>query len=196
LRGVEVDGLEYPYLEGLTELCDRRSSEECLLVLFLGSSIGNFDREEAVRFLRGVRQRLRPGDALLLGADLVKPASQLVAAYDDAAGVTAAFNLNLLARINRELGGDFNLRNFRHEALWNEAEARIEMHLRSLERQTVEIRDSGSIIAFEAGETIWTESSHKYEAAELGHLAGHTGFTPVTRWVDTEWPFAESLWIA
>jgi L-histidine N-alpha-methyltransferase len=195
LRGVEVNGLEYPYLEGLTELCDRRSSEECLLVLFLGSSIGNFDRGEAVRFLRGVHERLRPGDALLLGADLVKPASQLVAAYDDAAGVTAAFNLNLLARINRELGGDFNLRNFRHEARWNEAEARIEMHLRSLGRQTVEICD-GSSFAFEAGETIWTESSHKYEGAELRHLAAQTGFTPVTRWVDTEWPFAESLWIA
>ena len=132
--------MQRPYLEGLAELCSQRTGDECLLVLFLGSSIGNFEREEAVRFLTRVRGLLRPGDALLLGADLVKPVAQLLAAYDDPAGVTAAFNLNLLGRINRELNGNFELRQFRHAARWRGRDGRIEMHLRSQVRQIVERR--------------------------------------------------------
>jgi uncharacterized SAM-dependent methyltransferase len=132
----------------------------------------------------------------LLGADLVKPAAQLLDAYDDPAGVTAAFNLNLLGRINRELGANFDLRNFRHEVCWNEVDSRIEMHLRCLDEDTVDIPAAGCRIAFDAGETIWTESSHKFEAGQLCQLAGQAGFISVARWIDSEWPFAESLWIA
>lgn len=196
LSGVEVRGVECAYLEGLTEICSRRHGDECLLVLFLGSSIGNFERDQAVRFLSAVRKRLGPGDALLLGADLVKPASELLAAYDDPAGVTAAFNLNLLARINRELNANFELRNFRHEARWLANERRIEMHLCSTARQVVDIPGAGCRAKFNGGETIWTESSHKFETDDLHHLAGQTGFVSIARWVDAEWPFVESLWIA
>jgi L-histidine N-alpha-methyltransferase len=196
LSGIEVRGLECPYLEGLAEICSRRRGDDCLLVLFLGSSIGNFERDQAARFLSTVRKRLRPGDALLLGADLVKPATELLAAYDDPAGVTAAFNLNLLARINRELNANFDLRNFRHEARWCENDRRIEMHLGSLRRQVVEIPGAGCRVELHEGETIWTESSHKFETDELRHLAGQTGFVSIARWMDTAWPFVESLWIA
>src|SRR5579871_260988 len=196
LHGVDVRGLQRPYLEGLAEICGRRRGDESLLVLFLGSSIGNFSREEAVQFLTSVRRRLHPGDAFLLGADLVKSRAALVAAYDDAAGVTAAFNLNLLGRINRELGANFDLRNFQHQARWCAGERRIEMHLRSARNQTVEIPDAGCQVYFQEGETIWTESSHKFETSELTQLAGQTGFISVARWVDNQWPFVESLWIA
>jgi len=196
VSGVEVRGLLCPYLEGLEEICSRRHGDDSLLVLFLGSSIGNFERDAAVRFLTAVRKRLRPGDALLLGVDLVKSPSQLLAAYDDPVGVTAAFNLNLLGRINRELSGNFNLRNFRHAARWSSGESRIEMHLRSQTRQVVEIPGAACQVEFEAGETIWTESSHKFETDEIQFLAEVTGFISVARWIDTEWPFIESLWIA
>jgi len=196
VSGVEVRGLLCPYLEGLAEICSRRHGDDCLLVLFLGSSIGNFEPDQAVRFLTAVRKRLRPGDALLLGADLVKPLNRLLAAYDDPTGVTAAFNLNLLARINRELGGNFNLRNFRHAARWRARENHIEMHLRSETRQMVEIPGADCQVEFEAGETIWTESSQKFEADDFQLMAGQTGFISVARWIDTEWPFVESLWIA
>ena len=196
LGGVDVQGLQLPYLEGLGEICGRRRGDEFLLVLFLGSSIGNFDREQAAHFLSSVRKRLQPGDALLLGADLVKPRTQLLAAYDDPAGVTAAFNLNLLGRINRELGANFDLRSFHHEARWCASERRIEMHLCSTTQQVVDIPSAECQVQFEVGETIWTESSYKYETAELSQLAGQTGFIGVARWADSEWPFVESLWIA
>ena len=196
LSGVDVRGLQLPYLDGLGEICARRRGDECLLVLFLGSSIGNFEREQAAHFLRGIRKRLQPGDALLLGADLVKPRAQLLTAYDDPAGVTAAFNLNLLGRINRELGANFELRNFQHQARWCASERRIEMHLCSTTQQVVDIPDGRCQVRFEAGETIWTESSHKFETADLAQLAGQTGFISVARWMDSEWPFLESLWIA
>ena len=196
MSGIEVQGLECPYLQGLAEICGRRRGDECLLVLFLGSSIGNFEPEQAARFLSAVRKRLRPGDALLLGADLLKPASKLLAAYDDAAGVTAAFNLNLLARINRELNADFDLRNFRHAARWRGRDRRIEMHLRSQIRQVVDIPGAGCRIKLDVGETIWTESCHKFETDDLHQLAVKTGFVSIARWMDTEWPFVESLWIA
>jgi L-histidine Nalpha-methyltransferase len=196
LSAVEVRGLQLPYLDGLGEICGRRRGDECLLVLFLGSSIGNFEREQAAHFLSGVRKRLQPGDALLLGADLVKPRAQLLAAYDDPAGVTAAFNLNLLGRINRELNAKFDLRSFQHEARWCASERRIEMHLCSTTRQSVDIPDAGCRVQFDEGETIWTESSHKFETGELTQLAAQTGFISVARWVDNEWPFVESLWIA
>ena len=194
VRGVVMHGVRRSYLEGLETISRHRSSSDRLLVLFLGSSIGNFDRREAIHFLTRVRELLHPGDALLLGADLVKPAGRLLAAYDDPAGVTAAFNLNLLGRINRELGGNFDLRAFRHEARWLTGEPRIEMHLRSLRRQTVTVAGAACRVNFEPGETIWTESSHKFGAEELLSMAARSGFHSAAQWVDDEWPFAECLW--
>ena len=131
------------------------------LVLLLGSNIGNFDTPAARAFLRRIRRVLQPGDLLLLGADLVKPAHDLQLAYDDPLGVTAAFNKNLLVRINRELGGTFNLAAFDHRASWNSDEQRIEMHLVSAAAQTVTIAAAEMSVSFLHGEHIWTESSYK-----------------------------------
>jgi len=193
---VSVVGFERPYLDGLLAAAARRHPGEHLLVLFLGSTIGNFDRPAGEEFLREVRRILQPGDALLLATDLEKPLTQLNPAYDDPVGVTAAFNLNLLARINRELDGDFNLASFRHEVRWDTQERRIEMHLRSTCRQTATIRKAGSTVRFAEGETIWTESSHKYQTEEVVEMAGRTGYHCVAQWVDVEWPFAQSLFLA
>lgn len=195
LRGVNFHTVLRSYLDGLQYVRECRAPSESLLVLFLGSTIGNFDRQQASSFLSRVRQLLVPGDALLVGADLVKPERQLMEAYDDFAGVTAAFNLNLLCRINRELDADFQVRNFKHEARWFAAERRIEMHLRSLTQQTVAIRAAGCRITFEAGETIHTESSHKFGSMELSSMALDAGFGVGGQWIDGEWPFAENLWI-
>src|SRR2546428_1524719 len=161
---VSIVGYEQPYLEGLAAAAERRGSDEHLLVLFLGSTIGNFDRDAGEEFLREVRAILSPGDALLLSTDLEKDVALQLLAYDDPAGVTAAFNLNLLARINRELGADFDLRCFRHEARWCFSERRMEMHLRSTQRQKVEIPAAGLRISLDEDETLWTENSHKYKA--------------------------------
>jgi L-histidine Nalpha-methyltransferase len=193
---VSVVGYEQTYLEGLRSVTKRREGGEHLLVLFLGSTIGNFDRGAADAFLREVRASLQDGDALLLGTDLEKDTAVQILAYDDPTGVTAAFNMNLLARINRELGADFNLAQFRHQARWNEEERRIEMHLRSLARQTVTIAAAGLRIVFSEGETIWTESSHKYRLEGVTAMAQRTGFRVEGQWIDREWPFAQNLLIA
>jgi len=193
---VSIVGFERPYLDGLLAAAAGRQEGEHLLVLFLGSTIGNFDRDAAERFLAEVRRVLYPGDALLLGTDLEKPLPQLIAAYDDSIGVTAAFNLNLLARINRELDADFDLAAFRHEARYNSAERRVEMHLRSLRDQSVTIRRAGCIVAFAKDETIWTESSHKFRAEEIPAMAKRMGYRCEAQWIDSEWPFAENLLIA
>ncbi len=193
VRGVSVIPQVATYLDGLSRVANERDPEFSLLLLFLGSTIGNFDSIAAASFLRDVRELLRPGDALLLGTDLVKPLAQMVEAYDDPVGVTAAFNMNLLGRINRELDAGFNLRRFRHEARFNRSESRIEMHLVSLERQTVPVRAIGRSFGFEKGETIWTEGSRKFRRNEIGELARETGFVLKLQWTDAEWPFAESL---
>ncbi len=192
----EVVPVEASYLEGVTRAVSLRKPPERILTLFLGSTIGNFERSEMAPFLREVRARLRPGDALLLGTDLEKSESRMTLAYDDPLGVTAAFNLNLLARINRELGGDFDIRDFAHEALYNRSDRRIEMHLRSRRDQEVFIRDAGFAVRFRRGESIWTESSHKFALSEVRTLAARSGFNCVRQWVDQEWPFAENLLIA
>jgi dimethylhistidine N-methyltransferase len=193
---VSIVGYEQPYLEGLRAVADGRKQGEQLLVLFLGSTIGNFDRDAGEGFLTSVRRILRPGDALLLSTDLEKGVDEQLLAYDDPAGVTAAFNLNLLGRINRELRGDFDLTSFRHEARWNAAERRIEMHLRSTCRQKVEIPPAGMRLTLDEDETIWTESSHKYQAGEAAKMGERTGFRCEGQWVDEEWPFAQNLLIA
>jgi dimethylhistidine N-methyltransferase len=193
---ISMVGLEKSYQEGLQEAAARRQPNQTLLVLFLGSTIGNFDPPAAERFLRDIRQQLRPGDALLLGTDVKKSVHDMLLAYDDPAGVTAAFNLNLLARINRELEGDFALRHFEHHVRYQEMDCRIEMHLRSTRRQTVSIRGADFTCIFREGETIWTEACYKFRVEEIPGIARRTGFLCEAQWIDTEWAFAENLLIA
>lgn len=196
IQAISILGLERDYLDGLAEVAGARRQGKPLLVLFLGSTIGNFDPPAAANFLQEVRGLLQPGDSLLLGTDLAKPAPVLLAAYDDPIGVTAAFNLNLLGRINRELDGHFDLSEFDHVARFDSAACRVEMHLRSKRRQRVAIEKADMSVVFEEGETIWTESSHKYTPADILRMAQSSGFRCEAQWVDTEWPFAENLWIA
>jgi dimethylhistidine N-methyltransferase len=189
----DVHPIKETYLNGLRQaICARRAGQS-MLVLFLGSTIGNFERAAAQDFLTEVRACLMPGDALLLGADLIKPLARMLLAYDDPTGVTAAFNRNLLARINRELNGDFALRNFVHEARWNHRHRSIEMHLRSLKAQRVVIRAAGIDCQLHKDETIWTESCHKFHAGEIRDMASAAGFECRSQWLDDTWPFAESL---
>lgn len=190
----EVHPLVQSYLDGMARATAERRTGESFLVMFLGSTIGNFERKCAMTFLRDLHRALLPGDLLLMGADLVKERDRMLVAYDDPTGVTGAFNLNLLGRINRELGADFQLRDFEHQALWNAGERRIEMHLRSRLDQTAFIPEADLAVTFRAGETIWTESSHKFHLDELGAMARETGFEVTGRWIDRDWPFAESLW--
>jgi L-histidine Nalpha-methyltransferase len=188
-----IEPVEASYLEGLDRV---KRNGGPLLVLFLGSTIGNFDPRCRGDFLLSVRARLRRGDALLIGFDLVKDVDTMIAAYDDPTGVTASFNLNLLGRVNRELGGNFDQRAFAHQARWDESERRIEMHLRSRVDQTATVRDADFTCQFRADETIWTESSHKFLAAETAEIGRAAGFAEEAQWVDREWPFAETLWRA
>ena len=190
----EVESLCDDWIEGLAKLSRARSGRHPVLLLFLGSSIGNLDRECMVDFLRSLTFHLHRGDFLLLGADLVKDPEVMLAAYDDPTGVTAAFNLNVLGRMNRELGADFDLRSFAHEVRWNQVQRRIEMHLLSCREQTVSVRSLDQQFYFRAGEAIWTESSHKSTAHELNDYARQAGFDPLATWTDSEWPFAETLW--
>ncbi|HEY3615208.1 MAG TPA: L-histidine N(alpha)-methyltransferase [Candidatus Sulfotelmatobacter sp.] len=196
IDAISIVGFEREYLDGLLEVASYRKSGQRLFVLFLGSTIGNFDRPAGVKFLGSVRSILQPGDSLLLGADLEKPAAQLLGAYDDELGVTAAFNLNLLARTNRELGADFDLREFAHLAKINYDVRSVEMHLQSRRRQVVSIPAAEVSIAFEEGETIWTESSHKYSSEEIVETARDAGFRCEAQWIDEQWPFSENLLIA
>jgi len=166
------------------------------VVLFLGSNIGNLDAAASSRFLAGVRRRLAPGDRLLLGADLVKPERELLLAYDDPLGVTAAFDRNLLARLNRELGADFPLEAFRHRALWNSAESRVEMHLVAERALEVQIPGAGITARFAEGESLFTESSYKYEPSALAAHVAAQGFTPAGSWEDEDARFALFLFSA
>src|SRR5215469_4014072 len=193
IDSVGIVGLEREYLDGLLEVAARRREGQRIFVLFLGSTIGNFSHPADVNFLREIRRILSPGDALLLGTDLDKSISALIDAYDDALGITAAFNKNLLARINRELDGDFELDRFEHIARFNPETRGVEMHLRSTQTQTVTICKAEFSVRFQKGETIWTENSHKYSLAEVAELAEASGFACAAQWIDREWPFAESL---
>jgi L-histidine N-alpha-methyltransferase len=196
IDSISILGVEREYLDGLLEATAQRKPGEHLLVLFLGSTVGNFDRPAGVKFLEDIRRVLLPGDALLLGTDLEKSTADLLNAYDDELGVTAAFNLNLLARVNRELGGDFDISQFEHVAKINPEARSVEMHLRSKKRQTVNIPLAELLVEFQEEETIWTESSHKYSAEEVFRIAGDAGFECETQWIDEEWAFAENLLIA
>lgn len=196
LPGVTVEPRVADYTRGL-ELGERNQDElgedERRLVLYIGSSIGNFEPEEAAALLRGVRAGLRAGDGLLLGVDLVKEDSILLAAYDDAAGVTAAFNRNVLARLNRELGADFELEAFVHRAVWNAERRRMEMHLESRRRQTVTVEALGLTVEFGAGERMHTENSYKYLPGEAEAMLRAAGFEAAGRWTDERGWFAVCL---
>jgi dimethylhistidine N-methyltransferase len=196
LEHVSVVGHRATYEEGLRHAASQRAPHGTMLTLFLGSNIGNFDRPAADEFLMEIRRALRPGDALLLGADLVKPEADLLLAYDDPLGLTAAFNKNLLARINTELLGDFDLSAFAHRAVWNPAERRVEMRLVSLSGQTVRIPRAECEVAFSRGEWIWTESSYKYEPDEVVRMGAVAGFRLHQQWIEPEARFALTLFRA
>lgn len=190
IDGVRVTPYVADYTEGLVEIpaAGRRR-----LVLYIGSSIGNFEPEDAAALLKGLRAGLREGDGLLLGVDLVKEESTLVAAYDDAEGVTAAFNRNVLERVNRELGGDFDTEAFAHRAVWNAGLRRMEMYLESARRQKVSVEALGLEVAFSAGERMHTENSYKYGRGEAEAMLRAAGFLPAGTWTDERGWFAVIL---
>jgi L-histidine N-alpha-methyltransferase len=189
-----VEAIHADYFDGLAKLSQIRPENARMLLLFLGSSIGNFEPPQRKEFFAQLHRSLRPDDLFLLGADLVKEVDRMIAAYDDPTGVTAAFNLNLLGRINRELDADFDLNEFQHHAMWNERESRMEMHMLSRRAQKVRIGVIDLTVDFAEGESIWTESSHKFTRDQLEHCAVEAGFRVVETWVDKEWSFAETLW--
>src|SRR5579871_1374571 len=169
------------YSQPLTQLSSLPGRK---LVLFIGSSIGNFEPEEATAFLQRQRSSLRPGDALLLGFDMAKDAEVLHRAYNDAKGVTAQFNKNVLARVNRELGGSFELDTFEHVAFWSPERSRIEMHLESLSKQNVWVHDLRKTFGFAAGERIHTENSYKFTRESIAELLRRSGLTKERAWND------------
>jgi dimethylhistidine N-methyltransferase len=177
-----VVGLVGEFADGLSYLSTHDGGPR--LVAFLGSTIGNFTEEEIARFFTMLRRALRPQDRFLLGVDLLKAPAVLEAAYDDSQGITAQFNLNILARLNRELGADFDLRVFRHQAVFNRERSRIEMHLVSLRDQRVRIGDLGLEIDFGQGETIHTENCYKYSPARMESLLAEHGFRAIGRFTD------------
>jgi L-histidine Nalpha-methyltransferase len=181
------------YEDGLGDALRHRSDTDRALVVFLGSNIGNYDPPGANAFLSAVRRQLRTGDALLLGVDLVKPEEALRLAYDDPLGVTAAFNRNLLVRINRELSGDFDVTQFAHQAVWNAEAARIEMHLVAQSAQQIHVRDADIAFTMSRGDRIWTESSYKYRTEDVVRLVERAGFLPIMQWIDHDDQFALSL---
>jgi L-histidine Nalpha-methyltransferase len=182
------------YEDGLMQLPPRTANGR-RLVLFLGSNIGNFDPPGASEFIHLIRRTIAPGDWLLFGIDLVKPEPELRVAYDDPLGVTAAFNKNLLLRLNTELGANFNLEDFKHHAIWNRDASRVEMHLVSLAQSDVTIPGPAGPLEFtlEPGESIWTESSYKYEPAAFSALVESAGFKSRMRWVDGDARFLLAL---
>ncbi len=199
IPGVEVRAQVANYITEAIRV--ERPGGEKVLALYIGSSIGNFSPEQAREILRNLRAQLQPGDALLLGTDLApgetKSVERLVAAYDDAAGVTAAFNLNVLTRVNRDLGTDFEVGQFRHAVRWNEGESRMEMHLESLECQTVRVPAdaAGDELTVEIcqGETIHTENSYKFSEAAIQELLEGAGFAVSRTFHDGERLFAVTL---
>ncbi len=183
LPEVTVEPIVADYTEGMRQNGASHTGRK--LVLYIGSSIGNFSPADALEILRGVRAQLQPGDSLLLGTDMVKNVDTLLAAYDDAAGVTARFNMNVLVRINRELEANFNPKLFRHRARWNEQHSRIEMHLESLLSQKVALRALDVEVRFARGETIHTENSYKFTDDRVVALLKRAGFKLRQQWTDS-----------
>jgi dimethylhistidine N-methyltransferase len=190
---IEIVTHQATYEVGLVEAAAQKRSAGRTLALFLGSNIGNFDPPGADAFLLLIRAALAIGDCLLIGTDLVKPEAELLLAYDDPLGVTAAFNRNLLVRINRELGADFDIASFRHRAVWNDAESRVEMHLVAARRQQVRIPAAFLDVTLATGESIWTESSYKYRSDAVVQILKRAGFQLVEQWIHEEDGFALTL---
>ena len=181
------------YEAGLGDAAREPGGAARTLVLFLGSNIGNFDPPGAEEFVRNIRANLVAGDALLLGADLVKAERDLLLAYDDPLGVTAAFNRNLLVRINRDLDGNFDVDRYVHCAVWNAVESRVEMHLVARDAQHVHIARAELDFDMEREEPIWTESSYKYQPGQVTDLLERCGFRLMQQWIDERDPFALTL---
>lgn len=192
IPGVRVAPQRLDYTQGLDGL-DPAAAGERRLLLYIGSSIGNFEPGEAARLLQRLRAGLEPGDSLLLGVDLIKDETTLLAAYNDAAGVTAAFNRNVLVRLNRELEANFDPEAFAHRAIWNASESRIEMHLESRAARRVRLTALNLEVDFAAGETIHTENSYKYAPGAAQDLLAEAGFAPAGSWTDALGLFAVSL---
>lgn len=189
--GLRITAIAAEYADGLRRLSEEADGAK--LILWLGSNVGNLHPPEAATFLRRVRAEMLGTDRLLMGVDLRKSREALEAAYDDSQGVTARFNLNLLARINRELGGEFDLERFSHRAAWNETEGRIEIHIVSRARQRVRIDALDLEISFEEGETIHTENSYKYSLEGIRELASAAGMTVERQWLDSRRLFSKNL---
>jgi dimethylhistidine N-methyltransferase len=196
--GLRITAFAADYFTALQALANRVPTDPSshTVALFLGSNIGNFGRDESREFLRAVRRLLRREDALLLGADLRKSPEVLIPAYDDALGVTAAFNLNLLERINRELDGNFDVKKFRHSATYNQELGRIEIRLVSREPQTIRIRALDLEVEFDEGETIRTENSYKFDLELLSVMAQDTGFSLANTWFDSAGLYSFNLFVA
>jgi L-histidine Nalpha-methyltransferase len=193
-QNLRITAQSADYTRGLHSIL--RNKGERLLILFLGSNIGNYKPDEALNLLRDIRHSVDNGDGLLLGADLKKSTAVLELAYDDLLGVTRAFNLNLLLRINRELGGNFDLTRFAHRATYNKELGCIETHLISRSAQKVIITALELQVDFFEGETIHTESSYKYDLSQLKALAEKSGFESTWTWLDKDERFSCNLWIA
>ena len=188
-RTAQIMTHEARYEDGLSTIARSARDDERAMVLFLGSNIGNFDPPGATAFLRQIRASLAAGDSLLIGADLVKPEHELLLAYDDPLGVTAAFNKNLLLHLNYSLGAAFDVAAFAHRAVWNAEAGRVEMHLVSLKDQRVDIPVSGISMSLRRGETIWTESSYKYSHEGFSELLRSADLSPTAHWIDEEGQF-------
>ncbi len=189
---ITVEPLVATYTEGLKRLRKDRDGN-ALLIIFMGSSIGNMEPQDAVAFLSEVRDLMEPTDRLLLGTDLQKDPQVLEAAYNDAAGVTAEFNKNVLRRLNRDLDADFHLDRFRHHAFYNPEEHRVEMHLVSTRDQVVHLRDLDLAVNFTAGERLHTENSYKYTLPGVDELVKRAGLVRRASWFDERRWFAEHL---
>jgi L-histidine Nalpha-methyltransferase len=187
--------IESTYLEGLERAARCRGSESWT-VAFLGSNLSNFSREDAADFFVKVHKHLRPGDSFLIATDLEKPPELLVPAYDDALGVTAAFNKNMLTRLNREYGANFDARQFDHHAVWNGELRRMEMHLKAREAMDVSLTVLDLHIHINEGEGIFTEASHRFSTDELNLWAERAGFHVRKQWLDKSWPFALTLYVS
>jgi L-histidine Nalpha-methyltransferase len=190
-EGLKIRAIAGEYRNGLHHV--RGEIKRPKLIAWLGSNVGNFPRDAAARFLEGVRHAMAPCDRLLLGVDLRKSRAVLERAYDDEAGVTARFNLNLLARINRELDADFDLDAFEHRARYDEGQGRVEISLVSRRDQSVEIGALGMRVDFAEGEPIHTEDSYKYSLEEIDALARAAGLHAVRHWLDAEGRFSLNL---
>jgi L-histidine Nalpha-methyltransferase len=196
LPHVDVKTHPATYEAGLRAIGRDRAAPGSTLVLFLGSNIGNFDPRAAHQLLVEIRRALRPGDGLLLGADLVRPEAELILAYDDPLGVTAAFNKNLLQRMNTELSANFSLEDWKHRAVFRAAASRVEMHLVSRRNQRARIPGAQIEVSFAEGETIWTESSYKYTPEAIVEMGHKADFQSQEQWIEPRGRFATTLFIA